>query len=167
MSFKIYTAQEFEPLYQSGKIDFNESFIINPQTIGVFQNHTHRENHLNYLFNKSSKYFNDRTKYNVYFEFEKQLWLRETDREELCKKYKAIYKNYEPSRCAFQRFEFNVGADRKFNFDTLQEVVNELEKLDFFVNGPRSDIKDLIYIFHGNQDNFFTHFHRLFHLPNE
>ncbi|MDA3053500.1 hypothetical protein [Campylobacter sp. JMF_03 NE3] len=165
MSFKIYTAQEFEPLYQARKIDMSESFIIDPQTIGTFQSNNHRENHLKYLFNRTAKYFNDGTKYNVYFDFNKQRWYDENDRDEQYFKYRIIYMDIDPSRCGFQRFEFNIGKDKEFNLNTLKEIVDELEKLSFCVKGGgREDIKDVLYVFHGNQDGFFTHFHRLFHL---
>lgn len=162
MSFKIYTEEQFQEMLMNRTIDFDESFIVNPNTAGVFQSDRHRDNHLKYLFNRSSKYFNDRTKYNVYFEFETQEWLGENNRESLFSKYKTIYAKCNPKDCGYQRFDFNVGKDKKANLDTLKEVILELEKLDFFAK--RESVKDLIYVFHGNQKDCFTHFHRLFHL---
>lgn len=165
MSFKIYKSEIFEPLYKKGQIDFSENFIINTESIGVFQSENHKKAHLAYLFNMNDKYFNEKTKHNLYFESENLKWSGETDRENLYDKYANILLQIPPDRCGFQRFEFNIGSKNKPSMAIFAEIIKYLETLDFYVE--REYVKNLIYVLHCNQKGTFTHFHRLFHLPND
>ena len=88
----------------------NENTILYSPEI-EYNNNQHIKNSLNYLFNITSKYYNDNTKYNFYFEGTSIKNFEERLEEHKKISNKILAENYK--KCRQQLFYINLGNEIK------------------------------------------------------
>jgi hypothetical protein len=122
-----------------------------------YNNNQHIKNSLNYLFNTSDKYFNENTKFNLYFD---GISLRGFDERTVeHKKLNEMFSKENHKKCKQQLFYFNI---EKKNIDGLTEcyevLKNAIRELEKKATLPKSKFE--YYVLHLNQE--LPHFHRIF-----
>lgn len=122
-----------------------------------YNNNQHIKNSLNYLFNTSEKYFNESTKFNLYFD---GISLRGFDERTVeHKKLNEMFSKENYKKCKQQLFYFNI---EKKNIDGLTEcyevLKNAIRELEKKATLPKSKFE--YYVLHLNQE--LPHFHRIF-----
>lgn len=122
-----------------------------------YNNNQHIKNSLNYLFNTSEKYFNENTKFNLYFD---GISLRGFDERTVeHKKLNETLSKENYKKCKQQLFYFNIEKKDIDGltecYEVLKNVIRELEKKATL---PKSKFE--YYVLHLNQE--LPHFHRIF-----
>ena len=122
-----------------------------------YNNNQHIKNSLNYLFNTSEKYFNENTKFNLYFD---GISLRGFDERTVeHKKLNETLSKENYKKCKQQLFYFNI---EKKDIDGLTECYEVLKNAirEFEKKGTLPKSKFEYYVLHLNQE--LPHFHRIF-----
>ncbi|MBR8700503.1 MULTISPECIES: hypothetical protein [unclassified Fusobacterium] len=123
-------------------------------TGGKFNDGNHVENFIKYLFNMSKKYFNENTEKNIYFTVKKgEILLLSGKRIDTCNSILDMYCNKNVDKIRNDLVYFNVTADVNIELDKIFLEVHNI----LFSN---KIVKDLIYVFHVNQD--IPHLHILY-----
>lgn len=122
-----------------------------------YNNNQHIKNSLNYLFNTNDKYFNEDTKFNLYFD---GISLRGFDERTVeHKKLSEMLSKENYKKCKQQLFYFNTekkDIDSLIEcYEVLKNAIRELEK-----KGTVPKSKFEYYVLHLNQE--LPHFHRIF-----